>query len=453
MQRVLSSEMTFRPLLLVLCAAVGWTAVVGQSAPGTTDPAATTRPPLSTGNSTVSSSVQVLNSNTGTRNQTQPRANATALYSLTVQKLNGEQLSLQSFRGKCLLVVNTASASILTQLNMRWLNELHRKIVNGSYAQRLAVLAVPSDTFGEEPLRETALRSWFELMGARFEVLTLTNLNQSPLFEILARGANQIPVFNNYNKYLVSSNGTRIELYPATSGPEENWQSRVGNIITLTGRIEQCVAEAPGNNASGPGLLASTAAPPKRRRRSSDDYWDHQMSGNGHGYDADDVADDDDDDNDDYSNHYYSQLQRHKRAASAKLLQYDNSGMGHNEYGNNGYGDNGYYKGYNNNYNGMDGQNQGHGRQMAAMQSNPAEDHKKEDKERNNDKNDKDDKDDKEDKDEDEEEGATPHKHHHHHFHFHHHHHEHENPEQNDDKAEGEAANSGSHNQANPTAN
>ena len=183
------------------------------------------------------------------------RRNISSLYGLTVNLLEGQPLQLQKLRNQCLLVVNTASASIVSQFNMRWFNELHKRIQNGSLAGRLAILAVPSDTFGEEPLRGSALKSWFDLMNTNFDVLQLTDLNQSPLYRTLASAADDLPVFNNFNKYLVWRNGSHVELFTATAGPEENWQTKVGSYETLTGRIENCVSEIrtkPSNERKNP---------------------------------------------------------------------------------------------------------------------------------------------------------------------------------------------------------
>jgi glutathione peroxidase-family protein len=263
-------------------------------------------------------------SSTSDNNETQTLSSVhvAPLYSMTVQKLNGEQLALDSYRDRCLLVVNTASASILSKANMVWLNELQRRVVNGSYANRVALLIVPSDTFGEEPLRESALRSWFELMGAQFTTLKLTDLNESQMYQRLAQGAHHTPVFNNYNKYLVYPNGSRVEVFYGTSGPEENWQTQVGNIVTMTGKIEQCIAQVSS-------LGHSTTEASSRHRRQSDDFWDHQLSGSAWENNLNDSDDTDDVDEEETEEPkpYLSQYNQHLNKRSVPI-----EAVGHRSY-------------------------------------------------------------------------------------------------------------------------
>lgn len=157
-----------------------------------------------------------------------------SIYNVKVRRLDGKLDSLNEYQDKCLLIVNTASSSIAAQANMLWLNEIFNKknlYLNHSengftkeeeernrlLKDNLKIIAVPSNSFGEESLRGDDLRNWFKLMNANYEILELTDLHHSELYAILEDHAH-LSVYNNFNKYLVWKNASHVELFSSTSG-------------------------------------------------------------------------------------------------------------------------------------------------------------------------------------------------------------------------------------------
>lgn len=111
-----------------------------------------------------------------------------SVYDFSLRELNGDRLiSLDRYRDKCLLIVNTASGCSLANTNMQFLERF------GSEEQRrsgLHVIAIPSNTFFDEPKSESQLVDWFKTeWRATYDTFGLTDLNRSDLYRFLMRRA------------------------------------------------------------------------------------------------------------------------------------------------------------------------------------------------------------------------------------------------------------------------
>lgn len=105
------------------------------------------------------------------------------LYSFTVKDLDGNDVSLEQYKGQVLLLVNTASDCGFAKQN-RGLEKLQSK-----YADRgFTVLAFPSNDFDQEPLSENELKEYFRDEKVSFPVFAKTGVlsdQRSDLFEYL----------------------------------------------------------------------------------------------------------------------------------------------------------------------------------------------------------------------------------------------------------------------------
>ena len=125
-----------------------------------------------------------------------------SVYDFSLRELNGDRLiSLDRYRDKCLLIVNTASGCSLANANMQYLERI------GSEEQRrsgLHVIAIPSNSFFDEPKTESQLVDWFKIeWRASYDVFGLTDLNRSELYRFLVRRAgNKRPAYD-YSKFLL----------------------------------------------------------------------------------------------------------------------------------------------------------------------------------------------------------------------------------------------------------
>ena len=132
----------------------------------------------------------------------------------------GEPQSLCQFRGKVLLVVNTASYCAYTG-QYEGLEALYRKY----RARGLVVVGFPSNDFGgQEPgtNREIAqfCRLTYGVEFPMFEKSSVTSVASNPLFAQLAASTGVAPQWNFY-KYLVDRHGKPVAAFDSKTTPED----------------------------------------------------------------------------------------------------------------------------------------------------------------------------------------------------------------------------------------
>ena len=146
-------------------------------------------------------------------------AKETSLHDLTVNTLSGKPQSLSAYKGKVLLVVNTASECGYTP-QYAGLEKLYEQYKD----KGLVILGFPSNEFGgQEP-------------GTAEQIATFCKKNYGvtfPMFEksVTKAGAQQSPVFKfltakqpepkwNFTKYLVGKDGQVKAMFPSKVTPE-----------------------------------------------------------------------------------------------------------------------------------------------------------------------------------------------------------------------------------------
>ena len=143
------------------------------------------------------------------------------LLDLTVRRLAGdESVNLcEAYRGKVILVVNTASKCGFTP-QYEGLEALYRK-----YRDRgLVVLGFPSNDFmKQEPGSEEEIQKFCRLTYSvefpMFEKVSVTKGSAAPLFERLAAAGAPYPKWNFY-KYLIDREGHLVDYYVSFTSPE-----------------------------------------------------------------------------------------------------------------------------------------------------------------------------------------------------------------------------------------
>jgi len=133
----------------------------------------------------------------------------------------GNQKDLAQYKGKVLLIVNTASKCGFTP-QYKGLEELHKK-----YKDRgLVVLGFPCDQFAhQEPGSDEAIAEFCQLnFGVTFPLMKKINVNgkdADPLFKYLKKETGLLfggVIKWNFTKFLVSRDGSNIKRFsPATS--------------------------------------------------------------------------------------------------------------------------------------------------------------------------------------------------------------------------------------------
>jgi len=148
----------------------------------------------------------------------------TTVYDFEARQINGTTVPLEQYRGKALLIVNTASACGFTP-QFGGLEALHEK-----YGQRgLAVLGFPCNQFGsQDPGSNEEIASFCQLnYGVSFPMMAKIDVNgpqADPLFKWLTAEAPGIlgskAIKWNFTKFLVGKDGQVLKRYAPTDTPE-----------------------------------------------------------------------------------------------------------------------------------------------------------------------------------------------------------------------------------------
>jgi glutathione peroxidase len=149
----------------------------------------------------------------------------TSLYEFTARELGGEPVSLERYRDKVLLIVNTASECGFTP-QYAGLQRLHDR-----YAARgFEVLGFPCNQFGkQEPGDAAQIGSFCEkqygVAFPMFEKIDVKGPNAHPLYRYLTRQASGVLgtrwIKWNFTKFLVDRSGRVVKRYAPATKPEE----------------------------------------------------------------------------------------------------------------------------------------------------------------------------------------------------------------------------------------
>jgi glutathione peroxidase len=146
------------------------------------------------------------------------------LYDFEAQQINGKKVALSKFKGKALLIVNTASQCGFTP-QFAGLEALHN-----SYGKRgLVVLGFPSNQFaGQDPGSNDEIAEFCQLnYGVSFPMMAKIDVNgpqAHPLYQWLCSEAPGLlgskAVKWNFTKFLVGKDGQVIKRYAPQDAPE-----------------------------------------------------------------------------------------------------------------------------------------------------------------------------------------------------------------------------------------
>ncbi len=147
------------------------------------------------------------------------------VYDFQARQINGKDIALSAFKGKVMLIVNTASQCGFTP-QFGGLEELHK-----SYARKgLAVLGFPCNQFGEQdPGNDSAIAEFCQVnYGVSFPMMGKIDVNgptAHPLYKWLSSEAPGLlgskAIKWNFTKFLVGKNGQVIKRYAPTDQPAD----------------------------------------------------------------------------------------------------------------------------------------------------------------------------------------------------------------------------------------
>ncbi|KAI1466485.1 thioredoxin-like protein [Daldinia caldariorum] len=154
-------------------------------------------------------------------------ASATTFYDFTVKDKKGAELPLADYKGKVVLVVNTASKCGFTP-QYAGLEKLYKDIT-AKYPNDFTILGFPCNQFGgQEPGTDDDIQSFCQLnYGVTFPILGKTDVNgdkAEPVFEWMKAekpgllGMKRVKW--NFEKFLIGRDGKVKERWASTTKPE-----------------------------------------------------------------------------------------------------------------------------------------------------------------------------------------------------------------------------------------
>lgn len=158
-----------------------------------------------------------------TPNQAANMSNNSNFYSLKAQTLEGKEVDFSAFKGKKVLVVNTATECGLTP-QLEALQKLHEQ-----YKDQLVIVGIPTNDFqGQEPRNNSEIGAFCERnYGVEFIMLekgTTKGSDKHPVFKWLTEkaynGKKNSRIWWNFQKYLVDEKGEFVDYFLPITQPD-----------------------------------------------------------------------------------------------------------------------------------------------------------------------------------------------------------------------------------------
>lgn len=145
------------------------------------------------------------------------------VYDFKVPALDGSTIDLSTYKGKKILIVNTASKCGFTP-QYADLEKLYEK-----YKDKLVIVGFPANNFAsQEPGTNTEIKEFCtKNYGVTFpmaEKVDVVGDNTAPLFKYLTAEAKKLGVADpvikwNFTKFLIDEKGTLIAVFPSKVKP------------------------------------------------------------------------------------------------------------------------------------------------------------------------------------------------------------------------------------------
>lgn len=140
-----------------------------------------------------------------------------SIYEFTMTGLNGKPVDFSQYKGKNLLIVNTASKCGFTY-QYEDLQKLHEQ-----FGDKVTVLGFPANNFmWQEPGSNHKIAEFcqvnYGVSFQMFEKISVKGRNAHPLYKWLTKVSGQKPKWN-FCKYLIDKNGKFIAFYGSQVKP------------------------------------------------------------------------------------------------------------------------------------------------------------------------------------------------------------------------------------------
>lgn len=144
----------------------------------------------------------------------------TMIYDFQETEMSGQPLNLADYRGKVVLIVNTASKCGLAP-QLVGLEDLYQRY----HSQGLEVLGLPSNQFHQELDSDEATSDFCQVhYGVTFPMTKKIQVNgadEDSLFTYLKETAGHGRIKWNFTKFLIDRDGQLIARYAPTTKPEK----------------------------------------------------------------------------------------------------------------------------------------------------------------------------------------------------------------------------------------
>ena len=146
----------------------------------------------------------------------------TSVYDFTVKSIDGKDVKLSQYKGKKLLIVNTASECGYTP-QYKELEALYKQ-----HGNKVTVLGFPANNFGgQEPGTEAQIATFCEknygVTFPLFSKVSVKGADMAPLYKYLSDRTQNGTVGEapswNFCKYLVDEKGHVVKFYPSKVTP------------------------------------------------------------------------------------------------------------------------------------------------------------------------------------------------------------------------------------------
>lgn len=153
---------------------------------------------------------------------TTEKMNLKTIYDFKVESLDGNEINFADFKGKKILIVNTASECGFTP-QYADLEKLSK-----DYADNLVVVGFPANNFGgQEPGSNKEIGAFCEKnFGVTFPMAAKVSVkgdDTAPIFKYLIEkelnGVKNTAILWNFTKFLIDENGHLIDSYISTTKP------------------------------------------------------------------------------------------------------------------------------------------------------------------------------------------------------------------------------------------
>ena len=148
----------------------------------------------------------------------------TSIYDYKVEGLDGKEINFADFKGKKILIVNTASECGFTS-QYEGLEELYK-----TYGDKLAIVGFPANNFGgQEPGSNEQIGAFCQKnYGVSFPMAAKVSVkgdDTAPVFKYLTEkelnGVKNVDILWNFTKFLLDENGKLIDSFVSTTKPTD----------------------------------------------------------------------------------------------------------------------------------------------------------------------------------------------------------------------------------------